>query len=280
MSEVQTIKPIDAFRNTMSKMEKQLAATLPPEIPAQRFIRTVITTVQMNPALLDADRESLLATCMFAAQDGLLLDGREAAAVTYYDSQKGKKTVSYIPMVNGIIKKMHQSRKILSITACAAYESDHFKYIIGDNERIEHERFFGNEDSDRGRVIAYYAIVKTKDGGIYRLVMSPYEVKKRRDVSAAKDSKKSPWNNWEEEMGIKTVLKRLAKMLPLSPDDLGIELNEEESYQDVTETSFSEPEKPSERAEKEPHSSLRLALGINAKQTIEEPITSKHDEEQ
>ena len=40
---------------------------------------------------------------MSAAKDGLYLDGREAAAVQYGQS------VQYIPMVEGIIKVLHNS---------------------------------------------------------------------------------------------------------------------------------------------------------------------------
>ena len=62
-------------------MSTEFEAALPPQISVDKFIRTTLTAVQMNPDLLQADRKTLLGTCMKAAQDGLMLDGREAAPV-------------------------------------------------------------------------------------------------------------------------------------------------------------------------------------------------------
>jgi len=95
---------MEAMRGTLVKMQPEFAAALPPQIPVEKFIRTTLTAVQMNPDLLQADRRSLLGACMKAAQDGLLLDGREAAPVIF-NTKDGKK-VQYMPMVGGILKKM------------------------------------------------------------------------------------------------------------------------------------------------------------------------------
>ncbi|WP_407523682.1 recombinase RecT [Methylobacterium oryzisoli] len=85
--------------------------------------------------------------------------------------------------------------------------------VLGDEERIEHEPKL---DGPRGAPRATYAIAKTKDGGIYREVMSLEEIEKVRRVSRA--ANKGPWVDWWEEMARKTVLRRLAKRLPMSTD--------------------------------------------------------------
>ncbi|PWT89284.1 MAG: hypothetical protein C5B54_09215, partial [Acidobacteria bacterium] len=48
-----------------------------------RFKRIIFTTIQDNPDLRRCDPQSILSVCMHAAQDGLMLDGREAAMVPY-----------------------------------------------------------------------------------------------------------------------------------------------------------------------------------------------------
>lgn len=205
------ITPMEAMRGTLVKMQPEFAAALPPQIPVEKFIRTTLTAVQMNPELLGADRRSLLGACMKAAQDGLLLDGREAAPVIF-NTKEGKK-VQYMPMVGGILKKIRNSGELSSISAQVVYDKDHFEYELGDNESITHKPFLGE---DRGKPIAVYAVAKTKDGAIYREVMSVSDVEKVRSASRA--GKFGPWVDWWDEMAKKTVIRRMAKRLPSSAD--------------------------------------------------------------
>ncbi len=205
------LTPIAAFRGTLEKMHSDLQSALPPQIPVDKFIRTTLTAVQMQPDLLGADRKSLLGSTMRAAQDGLLCDGREAALVIF-NSKEGKK-VQYMPMVGGILKKIRNSGELASISAQVVYDKDHFDYELGDDERIVHKPFLG---ADRGKQIACYAIAKTKDGAIYREVMSVADVEKVRAVSRA--GKFGPWVDWWDEMAKKTVIRRLSKRLPSSAD--------------------------------------------------------------
>ena len=205
------LTPIEAMRGTLVKMQPEFQAALPPQIPVEKFIRTTLTAVQMNPELLGADRRSLLGACMKAAQDGLLLDGREAAPVIFRTKEGPK--VQYMPMVGGILKKIRNSGELASISAHVVYDKDHFEYELGDNENIVHKPFLGE---DRGRPIAVYAVAKTKDGAIYREVMSVADVDKVRQASRAKDA--GPWVQWWDEMAKKTVIRRMAKRLPSSAD--------------------------------------------------------------
>lgn len=205
------ITPMEAMRGTLVKMEQEFKAALPPQIPVEKFIRTTLTAVQMQPDLLGADRRSLLGSCMKAAQDGLLTDGREAALVIF-NSKEGKK-VQYMPMVGGILKKIRNSGELASISANVVYDQDQFEYELGDDERITHKPFLGQ---DRGNPIAVYAVAKTKDGAIYREVMSVSDVEKVRAASRA--GKYGPWVDWWDEMAKKTVIRRMAKRLPSSAD--------------------------------------------------------------
>jgi len=205
------VAPMEAMRLTVTKLESQFACALPPQIPVQKFIRTTMTAIQMNPDLLFADRRSVLAACMKAAQDGLLIDGREAALVIF--RQRGEPVAQYMPMIGGLLKKLRNSGELATIAAHIAYEEDEFRYELGDEERIVHRPHLGTE---RGKPIAAYAIAKTKDGAVYREVMSVAQIEQVRDVSRAKNA--GPWVQWWDEMARKTVLRRLMKRLPSSAD--------------------------------------------------------------
>lgn len=214
------LPPMDMMRTTLNRLEAEFKMALPPQIPVEKFIRTTMTAVQMNPDLLGADRRSLLAACMKAAQDGLLVDQREAALVIY-----GTK-VQYMPMIGGVLKKIRNSGQIATISAHVAYENDEFRYELGDDERIVHRP---NLNGDRGKAVAAYSIAKTKDGAVYREVMSVAQIEQVRNVSKAKNN--GPWVAWWEEMAKKSVTRRLAKRLPSSADVDAVFDNDNDNYE-------------------------------------------------
>ena len=194
MSNEITISPVEAMRSTLVRMQPDFTAALPTQITAEKFVRTTMTAVQMNPALLQGDRRSLLGACMKAAQDGLMLDGREAALVVF-----GQK-VQYMPMIGGILKKLRNSGDLLTISANVVFEKDIFDFTLGDEEKISHKPYLGRL---KGDIIAVYAIAKTKDGGVYREVMTIDQIEKVRASSRASGA--GPWTQWFDEMAKKTV---------------------------------------------------------------------------
>lgn len=204
---VARIEPRRGVVADVQKMEKQFALALPEHVSPDRFVRVVMTAINSNPDLQRADRESVLSAAMKCAQDGLLPDGREAALVTY-----GNKA-QYLPMIAGVLVKVRRSGELKTISAHIVYDKDAFTYTLGDEERIEHQPYLGGP---RGKPIAAYAVAKTKDGGIYREVMSLEQINQVRNVSRAKSN--GPWVQWWDEMARKTVLRRLAKRLPMSTD--------------------------------------------------------------
>ena len=263
MSTSTELTPIEAMRGTLVKMQPEFQAALPPQIPVEKFIRTTLTAVQMNPELLGADRRSLLGACMKAAQDGLLLDGREAAPVIFRTKEGPK--VQYMPMVGGILKKIRTSGELASISAHVVYDKDHFEYELGDNENIVHKPFLGE---DRGKPIAVYAVAKTKDGAIYREVMSVADVDKVRQASRAKDA--GPWVQWWDEMAKKTVIRRMAKRLPSSADvDQVLQSDNEASGFVQIERREAVNITPVPEAQQAPLSRLKASMGQAPAETID-----------
>ncbi len=200
----------DQVRHGIELMAPEFEKALPPHIDVKRFIRIAQTAIVGNPNLLKCDRRSLYQACTKAAQDGLLPDGREGAIVPYGDKAQ------WMPMIAGILKKIRNSGELLSITAQIVKERDQFRrWVDSDGEHLEHEPVtFG----DGGKVIGVYALAKTKDGGLYIDAMGVPDVEKVRAVSKSKDG--TAWKNWWDEMAKKTVLRRLAKFLPVSSDNL------------------------------------------------------------
>lgn len=222
-SEPQTkaLAPVEEVKSSLSKMSEQFKLALPPHIPVERFVRVTQTAISTSPDLVAADRTSLFAAAMKAAQEGLLPDGKEAAIVTFNANIGNKanpkwiKKAQYMPMVAGILKKVRNSGELSMITSNVIYKNDHFRYWVDqEGEHLTHEpNLFG----ERGDRIGVYSLARTKDGAVYIDVMRTEEVEAARNVSRAKDS--GPWSGpFENEMWKKTSIKRLAKRLPMSTD--------------------------------------------------------------
>lgn len=216
--------PIEQFRGQIGNQKAELAKVLPTGIDPERFIRTVVTSVQMNEELLYADRRSLFGACMKAAQDGLMPDGREAVLNIYSTKQKINgvdewvPTVQYLPMVRGVLKTVRNSGQVASVDAAAVYAKDHFKFTRGDDPKIEHEPYLGEDDP--GQVVTAYIIVKFDNGEVHREVMPRRDIEKTRAASKSGAGANSPWTKWYDQMAIKAVIKRAAKLLPTSSEAL------------------------------------------------------------
>lgn len=208
MTQSKQMTPVQEIRHTLDRMEGQFKAALPAHISPEKFIRVAATAVQTNPELQGADRNSLYAACTKAAQDGLLPDGRESALVMF------GKQATYMPMIAGILKKLRNSGELSSITSQVIHRNDPFKYWIDSDG--EHLEFRPNMLSDRGEIVGAFAMAKLTDGALYVEVMTKDQIEQVRSVSRA--GKNGPWVTWWDEMARKSVMRRLAKRLPMSTD--------------------------------------------------------------
>lgn len=211
------LTPEREVQDRIAKMGNQLKSVLPAHIDIAKFQRVAMTAIAMDPALLNADRQSLYQSLTKAAQDGLLPDKREGALVIYKlkikepgQQDRWVDAVQWMPMVAGILKKIRQSGEIASISAHAVYENDEFDYILGDNEQIHHKPTHGQP----GRIKGAYCIVVLKDGFKVRDYMPWWRIEKAKAVAKTK----YVWDAWPDEMAIKTVIKHIAKVLPQSTD--------------------------------------------------------------
>lgn len=209
-----------AVCENIQAMQPKFAAALPQHIPPEKFVRTVLNTLQLNPDIAnECDAQSIYIECTKAAADGLIIDGREAALVKYNVKKKVDgvdrwvPAAKYMPMVAGLLKKARNSGEISSIVGRCVYQNDKFSVVFGDDEKLTHEPAL---DTDPGPLRLAYMVAKLRDGTIIRHVMTRKQIEKRRDASKSKD--RGPWKDWEDDMWVKTVLRAGSKFLPSSSD--------------------------------------------------------------
>src|SRR4029077_18793734 len=205
-TENRPIHPIVSLQAQLEKRASELARALPSHMPAERFIRVVLTACQLNPDLLACDRTSLWNACMRAAQDGLLPDGREGAIVPYKDKAQ------WMPMTQGLLKRFRNSGQFKSITAGIVREGEPFEHWVDENgEHMKHVPSDGD-----GKPVKAYAVATMISGGTMIKVMGLADIEKRRKSSKVPQG--PMWKDWWEEAAQKTVLRNLAKYLPTSSD--------------------------------------------------------------
>jgi recombination protein RecT len=218
-----TRQELVAVRDKVSALDADLQTMLPKAIPSAKFIRTVHTALQLNPGIVEAKTNSILASCLKAAADGLLLDGREAALVVY--RSKGGPVAQYLPMVYGIIKKVRQSGEISVFNSFIVYENDEFAITYGMDPTLDHSpKLTGS----RGDPIGCYAVCKFKNGDTDLEWMTHDEIEAVRARSKARNS--GPWVSDWGEMARKTLLRRISKRLPMEADAMSIITRVDELY--------------------------------------------------
>jgi phage RecT family recombinase len=213
-----------ALPEALERFTPELEIALPDHIPVERFKRVVLTAINSSTPqnnLAGADRRSLFTACVRCAQDGLYPDGREAALVVFNTRHKDANgqeywapLVQYLPMIQGIRKRMRNTGEVRSAVAEVVYQNDLFRRRLGDNPGIEHEPPSFTEE--RGPPVGAYAIIKLYNGETLYDTMNVHEIERTRALSRAKDS--LGWKSFWGEMARKTVLRRCAKQAPTGSD--------------------------------------------------------------
>lgn len=233
--------PIVAYKRDLDRMIEADEFALPSNVSQKAFRNAAVVAVQDNPYILQMKPESVFKSLRRLAGMGLVPDSKEAALVPFAG------VCTAIPMVFGLIKAARRSGHVTDISAHLVYEKeaesrDHFYFDMGDKEELFHRPIlFG----DRGKPVAAYAIATLRDGTRMRELMTEEEIEKVRKAAASQRDKKTKkasdqpigiWKDWGDEMWKKTVIRRLAKRLPLSSEDLNtiVEDDDFESMRDVT----------------------------------------------
>lgn len=213
-------------KKSIEVLRPEIKRALPAHISVDKFLRAAHTAAMTTPGIDKADRNSLFEACTKAAQDGLVIDGKEAALVVYNvkDGNGWIKKAQYQPMVQGLLKKLRQSGQLKKITAQVVYEKDSFSYNPAMDDAPNHS---ADWFADRGEAVGVYAVAILKDDSFVVEIMNKSEVEAIRSRSRSKDS--GPWKTDTAEMWRKTVIKRICKYLPSSSDIDGlIEVDNEE----------------------------------------------------
>lgn len=194
----------------------ELRKLLPADVSTDTFLSHFKTAVMHSQDLLKSSPRSVVEACVRAANDGLLLDGREAVIIVRNAKRQDgtwEKRAVYQRMYGGTLKRIRAALPGCRIEARLIHAGDKFSVTFGDSPSIIHHPVWGK---DKGEIVGVYAIVTEVNGTRHHEVMDREEVDRIRDGSQnfRPEKPSGPWHDHYGEMARKTVLNRLAKLLP------------------------------------------------------------------
>lgn len=210
-----TIKQLLEAETTRSRFRQIVPEHLTPE----RLIRICMLSLS-NEKLAKCDPITLLGAFMVLGSLGLEPNTTlgHAYLLPFWNGGKKSYDVQLIVGYKGYIDLARRSGQLVSIHADVVRASDKFSYEYGTNEHLSHCPAFTD---DQSTPLCAYAYAKVTGGQAFE-VMSWPKVLAVRNSSAGyraylKDGYSTPWLTHEDEMAKKTAIRRLAKVLPLSP---------------------------------------------------------------
>ena len=204
-----------------------LAKCLPKHLTAERVIKVALLAASRTPTLLNCTPESFVLAVIQASQLGLEAGSPlgEAYLVPYKDQ------CTLIVGYRGLIALARRSGEIEAIEARVVHAKDTLKLAYGLDAELVHTPWMPTppenldelagealaeweKNAHPGPMTAVYAVARLKGGVRQVEVMTRAEVDAIRRRSRASGS--GPWVTDYEEMAKKTVVRRIAKYLPMS----------------------------------------------------------------
>lgn len=183
----------------------QLKKALPSHLSPERQARICITALTKTPKLAECTPESFFQCLLDLSAAGLEPDGRRAHLIPY------GKVCTLILDYKGIVELMRRSGDVVRIHSDVVCQNDTFAHNKG--EITNHTYDLQNP---RGEMYAAYTEVTFKDGSTQSAIMSKEEVDAIRNRS--KSGQNGPWKTDYNEMAKKTTIRRVSKLVTLSPE--------------------------------------------------------------
>jgi phage RecT family recombinase len=208
---------VKTLRRDLYEQRKTFAGLLGVPEDSQTFmswLAEVAHVVGLNPALLAADRQSLMMSLRHAITQGLSIN--PALGEAYLIPRSG--VVQCQRGYQGLLALMFRSEMIDSVFADVIYRDEVYKIYGGTNARIEHEPDTSGDlrtnifdDID----IAYANVyLKGSTRPIFVYLTHADLVRARAMNLNSKGEPSGPWRDHPQAMATKTALARVCKMLP------------------------------------------------------------------
>jgi recombination protein RecT len=202
---------ITIFENTLMPLAPRFEQALAGAVPVERLMRSIMVSVERNPKLLEANRQSLLNASMSAACLALEVDGITGQAFFVPFKGQAQLIIGYKGM------NTLGARSGFTIQGEVVREGDEFKYKLGTGGFVDHIPKLGN----RSPIIGAWAIAESRSQPAIISVIGIDDIMaiKAKSPGARRDD--SPWNDPNigfPAMASKSAKRRLSRAMPLNAD--------------------------------------------------------------
>ena len=228
----------DTFSGQLSTALAEVKDALPKDLNVARFVNNAVALMNENTQLQDFAKTNgaaqIKAGLIKGAYLGLDFMNKEAYLVPY------GKQLNFMKSYTGAVKlcKKYSIRPLKDIYAKLVREGDEYQIEIINNEP---KVTFKPKPFNNGKIQGAFAVACFSDGGIQYEEMSLAELEKVRSCSKMKSG--VVWNQWTDQMYLKSVLHRLCKRIEIDFDNVEQQMYFNEEMQIETD--------PKEQAEKD-----------------------------
>lgn len=246
---------------------------IPRHLNPERMLRVMVQAVHKTPKLAECDPISLLGSMMACASLGMEPNTPLGHAylipfeVNRWDPNARRRILERVDVqliigYRGYIDLARRSGTLVAIHADVVYKGDNFSFEYGSDMHLRHIPQGAREGREK---LWGYAHAKLTDGQAFEVLPYPeieairnatqgYRAalrskedaeKNERDKWKMKSWESAPWVAFEHEMASKTLIRRLAKMLPMSiefANAAALDAMSETGKVDFTQ--FSDPDSP------------------------------------
>ena len=190
-----------------------MAAVATAHLTPEKLIKIVGVAMSRTPKLAECSPMSVLSCVMTLAELGLAPNTLGTAyLIPFNNRQAGVMECQLVIGYRGLVELARRSGQLSSLQAEVVREADEWELEFGLDAKLRHVPK-GNMKSPIARA---YAIARFKDGAHQVAVMEREEIDAIRKQSKAGGG--GPWKDHYAEMAKKTVIRRLCKLLPLTPE--------------------------------------------------------------
>lgn len=219
------------FEQQLKPLTPHYEAVLAGTMPVERFMRTAMISIERNPSLLDASRQSLINTIMSAGVLGLEMDGVTGQAFPIPFKGKVQLVIGY----KGY--NTMAARSAITITGEVVREGDTFDFDLGE-AWVKHKP----KGIKGARVIGAWAKAAAHDRPSVISFLGIDEIMAIKEKSPGARKSESPWNDTAigfPAMASKSAKRRLARSLPLNIMQLAARM--EEAFEEQGRPGFIKP---------------------------------------
>jgi recombination protein RecT len=199
---------IKLAQQAIAKQEERFN-NIAPDMNFQKEMMYAMQSMSNNSYLASCDPKTIASSVLSVAMSGLTLN--PVMAHGYLLPRKGKAV--FQAGYQGLIYLLISSGMVKKVEARVVHENDLFELSYGTDANIIHKPNISNP----GPIAGFYAVATDADGNKYIEHMSNdavYGIALRSDMNKKTQKMTGAWDTDYEEMGRKTVLRRMFKYLP------------------------------------------------------------------